>query len=388
MATRLNRLPMWIPVAILIALGVLSMGRQWGGQILWELDGLFYQSHVVQVRGEDREDAIRSVFSGPLSDRARAIEADSEDQLRVRDPQWPLYTERFYERRWLMPVLAAGVYPVLGEHSLESLSLLAYVAIAPLLFLLLRRRFAPLTAFAVSAAVLLLPPLRDWAVFPLTDTAGIALLVAGLLAALAVYQRGPRWLPLWVLCVVALSLTRDTAFILVMAAGALALVRRDRLSLWLSLSGLAAAIPAPLIWSVSVREQLAYVFSDHTEPRDTSWGFVAGEYLPHLGDVVDRYVDYATGHPHVVLFFLTGIVCAFALAPRRDPFFTLLQGSFAGYLLLLVVGPTFSIFRYELVLVPLAAAGVALGAERLVVVLQRARDARRLAPATEGATGG
>lgn len=383
---QLQRLPAWVFVVALIFLGVVSMGRNWGGEVLWELDALFYQAHVEQLRGADGQEAIREVFSGPLSERAREIETASEDQLRVRDPDWPLYAERFYARRWLLPALGAGVYPVLGEHSLETLSLLAYVAIGPLLFLLLRRRFAQSTAFVVSALALALPPLREWAVFPLTDTAGAALLVAGLLAALAVYERGLRWLPAWVLCVAALSLTRDTAFILVIAAGVLALARRDRRSLALALGGVLAAIPAPLIWSVGVREQLAFVFSDHTVPTDTSWGFVRAEYLSHLGDVADRYADYAAANPHVVLFFVTGIACAFLFTPRRDPFFTLLQGCFAGYLLLLAVGPTFSIFRYELVLLPLAAAGLALGAERALAAVRRARAQR--GPEPEAAAGG
>jgi hypothetical protein len=387
----LRRLPTWVPVVALLFLGVVSMGRQWTGPVLWELDALFYQAHVEQLRGQDRDEAIHSVFSGPLSQRAREIEAATEDKRRVRDPAWPVYSERFYERRWLLPTLAAGMYPVFGERSLKELSLLAYIAIGPLLFLLLRRRFHPLTAFVMAAAVLALPPLRDWTVFPLTDSAGLALLAAGLLAALAVYERGLKWLPAWIACIFALALTRDTAFVLVLAAGALALMQRDRRSVWLVASGFAASLPAPLIWSVGIREQLAYVFADHVKPQDTSWSFVTSEYFPHLRDVASKYVDYATGHPHVVLFFLVGVVCAFVLAPRRDPFFALLQGTFAGYLVLLAIGPTFSIFRYELVLVPLAAAGVALAGERLAHVLARAletRRTRRLAPATEGASGG
>lgn len=382
---RFRRLPTWVLLATLMALGVLSMGRNWGGDILWELDGLFYQAHVEQLRGADREDAIRTVFSGPLSERAREIEATTEDRRRVRDPDWPLYTDRFFQRRWLVPALAAGAYPVLGEHSLETLSLLAFVAVGPLLFLLLRLRFSQPLAFAASALALALPPLRDWSIFPLTDSAGVALLIAGLLAALAVQRRGLRWLAPWMLCVLALALTRDTAFILVVAAAALALVERNRRSVALLAGGALAALPAPLLWSVGVREQLAYVFSDHTRPLDTSWSFVAGEYLPHLGDVAGRYVDFAAGSPHVVLFFLVGVLSAFVLAPGKDPFFALLRGTFAGYLVLLAIGPTFSVFRYELVLVPLALAGVALAAQRGLEALGRVRSRERLAAAPETA---
>ena len=355
------------------------MGRQWGGEILWETDALFYQAKVEQIRGKDERAALRDVFAGPLSSRAREIEAAHEELRRVRDPAWPLYSERFYERRWLLPLTAAGMYPVLGEHSLETLSLLAYVAVAPLLFLLLRRRFRPLTSLAVAAAVVALPPLRDWSIFPLTDSAGLALLIAGFLAALLVLDRGLRWLPLWLACVVALSFTRDTAFILVVSALLLVLVRRDRPTGALAIGGILAAAPAPLLFGVSLREQLAYVFNDHTAPADTSWGFILGEYVPHLGGVADRYMEYAAGHPAVIAFFLVGILCAFALAPRRDPLFVLLFGSLAGYVILLLIGPSFSIFRYELVLVPLAASGLALGAERAAEALRRVRERRRVA---------
>jgi hypothetical protein len=385
MAARLQRLPAWVFVVALIALGALSMGRQWGGEILWELDGLFYQAHVEQLRGADREDAIRDVFSGPLAQRARAIEAATEDQLRVRDPDWPLYTERFYARRWSLPALSAGLYPVLGDHGLETLSLLGYVAIGPLMFLLLGMRFSRPLAFAVAACALALPPLRDWSVFPLTDSAGVALLIAGLLAAMAVLSRGLRWVVPWMLCILALSLTRDTAFILVLAAGVLALMRRDRKSVALVAAGAIAAMPAPLIWSVGVREQLAFVFSDHIRPADTSWSFVLGEFLPHLREVAGRYADYAADNPHVMLVFLLGVGCALLLAPRRDPFFILLKGTLLGYFALLLVGPTFSSFRYELVLVPLVGTGLALGAERLLAAAPRYRSLRRLSPSAKSA---
>lgn len=366
----------WLPVAVLIVLGVLSMGRQWGGEILWETDGLFYQARVEQVRGQEEQAALRSVFSGPLSARARRIEATHEELRRVRDPAWPLYSQRFYERRWLVPLTAAGAYPLLGEHSLETLSLLGYVLVAPLLFMLLRQRFRTLPSLLVAGAVVVLAPLRDWSIYPLTDSLGLVLLIAGFLAALAVYRRGLRWLPLWLACVLALSFTRDTAFILVISALVVLLVNRDRKSAALALGGIAAALPAPLLFSVGLREQLAYVFSDHTEPTDTSWGFVLGEYLPHLGNVADRYLDYAASNPAVIAFFVVGLFFAFALGPRRDPFFVLLRASLLGYLLMLVIGPTFSIFRYELVLVPLAGCGLALGAEWAAALVRRTREER------------
>ena len=338
-----------------------------------------------QVRGQEEASAVRETFSGPLSARSRRIEVQEREPRRVRDPAWPVYSEQFYERRWLLPVLAAGLDPLLGLHALETLSLLFYVAVGPSLFLLLRRRFSWGASFAVSAAVLALPPLRDWAVYPLTDSAGLAFLTAGLLCAVLALERGPRWLLPWFGCVVALSLTRDTAFLLMLAAGVLALMVRDRRTLALALTAAAGALPAPLLLGgPGIREQLAYVFEDHLIPSDTSWGFVAEQYLPNLETVAGRYLDYVAAYPHVVLFFLVGIALLFALGPRRDPFFTLLRASLIGYVLLLVIAPAFSIFRYELVLVPAAAGGIAIAAEWLAEwlgVRLRARRSRAAARA-------
>ena len=206
----------------------------------------------------------------------------------------------------LLPALAAALKPLLGIRALQVLSLLAFVLVPALLFLLLRRRFSLGASFAVSAAVILWPPLRAWSVFPLTDSSGLALLVAGLLCGLLVYERGPRWLVPWALCVCALAFTRDIAFMLVVPALGLLALERDRRSLALGACGIAAAIPALLVHSVSESKELAYVFADHTIPTDTSWGAVLSKYPSHLGQMAGRYLDYAAGNPLVVLLAAGG----------------------------------------------------------------------------------
>ena len=105
---------------------------------------------------------------------------------------------------------------------------------------------------------------------------------------------------------------------------------------------------------------------------NASWSFIVDHYGGVLRDMARGYGDYATAHPLVMLVFAAGLVLLYVLGDRRDPFFLLLWGIPLGYLGLLALGPTFSGFRYELVLVPCVAAGIALGVR---AVAQRAGPA-------------
>jgi hypothetical protein len=352
------------------------MAQHWGGPITWETDSLFYQATTEQILGTDGEVARERIFTGPLSDYARGLEAQAPDEpKRVSDPAWVEYSAPFYARRVLLPAMAAALNPILGLHALETLSLLGFVLVPAMLFLLLRRRFSTVASFAVAAAVILWPPLRAWSVFPLTDSAGLVLMIASLICALFVVERGRRWLLPWVLCILALSFTRDITFLLIVSALAMFLVKRDRRSAALAGSGFLASLPAPLLLGgVSEAKLLTFVYADHAVPTDTSWGAVISGYPGNLAHMAGRYLDYAVASPHVVLIAICGIAAAFALAPRRDPLTILLWATFPGYLLLLAIGPAFSVFRYELVLVPLMAFGYGFVAER---VLHRVREFSR-----------
>jgi hypothetical protein len=359
-------------VFFLTLLAAISVAAHWGGAVSWETDALFYQAKTEEIRGEDAAAARQQVFGGPLSDYERQLELEaSGEPPRVGDPAWVEYSAPFYARRLLLPALAAALHPVLGINALETLSLLAFILIPGLLFLLLRRRLSFSASFLVAAATILWPPLRAWSVFPLADSSGVALLIAALLCGLFTIERGSRWLVPWTLCVLALAFTRDLAFMPVIAALALLAVRRDRRSAALVGCGIAAAIPALLVQTVSESKQLAYVFADHAIPTDTSWGSVISQYPGNLGHMAGRYADYAAANPQVVLLAICGVVAAFALAPRRDSLTILVWATFPGYLLLLAIGPSFSSFRYELVLLPLIAFGYGHVAER---VIPRLRD--------------
>lgn len=355
------------------------MGRHWGGDVSWETDALFYQAKTEQILGKDAKVARQEVFGGPLSSYERGLESQVPGQpRRVSDPAWVEYSSTFYERRLLLPLAAAALDPVFGVRALQILSLLGFVLVPALLFSLLRRRFSFEASFAVAAAVILWPPLRAWSVFPLTDSSGLALLIAALLCGLFALERGRRWLVPWTLCVLALAFTRDIAFMAVVPALTVLAVRRERRALALVGCGIAAALPALMVHGVSESKALAYVFANHTIPSDASWGTVLSEYPSHIGQMAGRYLDYAAAEPLVVLAALAGVLAAFLLAPRRDSLTLLLWGTLPGYLLLLAVGPSFSAFRYELVLVPLIAYGYGFLAERLLRRLAELRAEREL----------
>ena len=315
-------------VVCLTLLAAISMASHWGGPISWETDALFYQAKTEEIRGTDAATARQQVFGGPLSNYERQLEVEASDEpRRVSDPAWVEYSSGFYARRLLLPALAAAMQPVFGIRALQILSLLGFVLVPALLFLLLRRRLPFAVSGAVAAAVILWPPLRAWSVFPLTDSSGLALLVASLLCAVLVTERGRRWLLPWFASVLALAFTRDIAFIPVIAALGLLAVRRDRTAALLAGTGIAAAIPALVVHGVSESQARAYVFA------------------------------------------LGGLRAAFALAPRRDSLTILLWGTFPAYLLMMAIGPAFSSFRYELVLVPLIAFGYGQLAQRVAARL-------------------
>jgi hypothetical protein len=390
----------WVPVALLVLVGAGSMAKQWDGHILWERDGLFYEAQVLELKGESKVAALDHVFYGPLGTWSRQLEAQqpASEPKRQANHQWPIYSSRFYERRLLLPAVAVALQPLLGVRALQTLSLLGYVLFGPLLYLLLRRRFRRGTSLLVALGCLALGPVRGWSIYPLTDSWGLALEVLSFLLAVHVLDRvrpSRRWLagwiPAWMLVVLALSFTRDTAFIPVLAVGVVALLTRSRTSILMTLSGIVAALPAPMLYSVGEREQLAYVFNQHNIPTHTGWGWVLSHYLPNLGTMISEYAHFAVhDEPLTVLVFALGVALAVVFAARTVRRDTTLQvvlaGAGLGYLALLVIGPSFSRFRYELVLVPFVAFGLALGCERVAELAARrtGRAARTVAPPDRG----
>lgn len=348
-------------VGLLLVAVALTAGS-WGTTTRWHPDSLFYQAQLLEVRGVERGEALRSVLHGPLAEGVAAA---------VGDPEWVAYNQGFYRRRWLVPALGAAVTPVLGSDSLQAVSLVGYVLLGPVLLLLLRRRFGTVVGAVAALVCISLPPLRSWAAQPLTDSFGVLLFALGLLGAALVLDRGLRWLPLWVGAVLALGFTRDATIALVAAAGWMAVMERSKRTAWLLVGGVLAALPAPLLFGASLRRSLALIVNEFDVPQDTGWGAVLDGYPAALWRLVRGDVESLTR-----VTPLTGavvVVALVALVWRRrspDPYFRLMRAAAAGCLLMLLLQPNRTGLRLELVFVPVLAVGLALALEPLVAALR------------------
>ena len=339
-------------------------------------DGLFYEVQRLEIQGHSEADATRMVFDGRIGHQTADIEDRPSHVVRVLDPAWVEYSKRFYERRWLVPAVAAAVAPVVGDQpgrALRWASLIGYLFVGPVLFLLLRRRFAPWPSAVLAVACTLAPPVYKWSLGMRVDSWGLMLETLGLLAAVLVKDRGMRWLALWVGAIAALSITRDATAILVPAVLWLVVVewRRPaarRVNLALLGSGIAAALPAFILGGTPLRDQLAYVITGYKIPEDDSWSFVAHGYFDQLWRTIKTDLSYPADFPlPVELLLYAGLAVAAAAIvavvvhrSRRDPYFSLAKAAIPGCILLLLLANNAQAYRLELVFVPIAAIGLAL----------------------------
>ncbi len=372
-----------IIAAALAALSCLAVWPAFHDPVEWTPDALYYQARVLELRGEN--DTLDRVFEGPL-----AAELRQRDPGHTGNETWVDYNAPFYERRVALPLAAAALYPVTEERSLLDLSLVGYIAAVLALFGLLLLRFRTALAATVAAAAALLPPLTHHASFPLTDSWGLALEIVALGAAILALERGLGWLPLWIGAIALLSLTRDSMWIPILAVGWCALRSRSRTPVTLFATGVAAALPALLLFSTPVRELLALLVNDSEPSADTSWGFIAGHYPGALVELLRANVGFLRrGEWYTALFLVGGVVALLLLVWRkrevRDTTTTLMTAGAVLALGYVLAAPVFSAFRLELVFVPMAAWGVALAAELAAARLGE-RDgafARRLADLVE-----
>lgn len=360
-------------VLILLLVGVVIAAPQALQKEQWSPDGLFYEAQKKEVQGASAQEARREVWA---SDAATQLKRDERGeppaQRRVDNPAWVEYSAHNYRRRWTVPAAAAALDPVTGPRSLKIVNLLGFVAFGPVLFLLLRRRFAPALAAGAAFLMIVMPPLLSQAAAPGTDTWGLALMTAGLLFALLVRDVGTRWLAAWIVTVLLLSFTRDATAILVIAAAWLAFQDRSRRMVVVLATGIAASLPAPLLFSVPLREHLAYVFNDLRIPTDTSWGAILGEYPSALVNLVRadlRYPLETAVPPYTLLLGLLAIVgigLVVLHAVRGDRFAQYMAATGVGGLFTILIVADPSDLRLELVLLPVAATGVALLGERVI----------------------
>ncbi|MEA2417995.1 MAG: hypothetical protein QOE60_201, partial [Thermoleophilaceae bacterium] len=344
-------------------------------------DGLFYEVEKLRIQGHDEAEATRMVFDAPIARQTASIE-DEPDQPRVLDPAWVDYSKRFYNRRWLVPALAAAVEPIVGDQpgrALRVASLLGYVLLAPVLFLLLRRRFGAGLSAGLALACTLAPPVYKWSLGMRVDSWGLQLEALALLAAVLVKDLGRRWLLLWFLAIAALSITRDAETVLFPAVAWLLFVeRRDpearRTNLALLGSGIVAALPVFLIGGTPVRDNLAYVIGGYNIPDDSSWSYVASGYLDQLWRTISTDLSYPVDFPLPVAVVLyaglalaaAALVAVAARPSRGDPYFSLMKAAIPGGVVLLLLANNPQAYRLELVFVPIAAVGLAILALKLL----------------------
>jgi hypothetical protein len=358
------------------ALAVLSCAAVWSAwrdPVTWTPDALYYQARLLELRGVEHDEAFDRTFEGPISAELR-----SRDPGHTGDEAWVEYNEPFYERRVALPLAGAALYPAAGDRSLLYLSLAGYMAAVLALFGLLLLRFRVLIAAAVAAGAALLPPLTEHASYPLTDSWGLALEIGALAAAILTLDRGLRFLPLWIGTIALLAFTRDSTWIPILAAGFCALRYRSRVPVTLFASGVAAALPALLLFSTPVQNLLALLVNDSEPSADTSWGFIASNYPGALEELVRANVGFLRrGEWYTALYLVGGVLALLLLVWRRpavrDRASTLMAAATVLGLGYVLAAPVFSAFRLELVFVPMAAFGIALVGE-LAVARVKAPD--------------
>jgi hypothetical protein len=350
---------------LLAAVALINVSGSFERPVRWVPDGLFYQAKLLELRGDSHDAAFEEVFSGPLSAPLRY-----RDPEHVGDPAWVAYNERFFERRVAVPAAGAAIEPIAGERALSIVSIAGYVAAVLAVFALLLLRFRPLIAAAVAFAVALLPALGDIAPLPLTDTWGVALVTTAITAAVLTFERGRRWIALWAAAILLLSFTRDSTWVPILAVAFCAWRWRSRAGLELAVAGVAAALPALLLFGTPMRELLAFAVSDFQPRPDASWLYIAERYPDAIVELVRGNLGFVRrGEWYTGVFFAVGLPLLFVLTRgSRDRAVTFVRVAALAAVPYVMAVPLFSAFRLELVFVPAAAFGLAAGLERLAAV--------------------
>lgn len=360
--------------------GILFVAVHWSDSYQWKPDSLFYEAQLLRVQGTPKDEALRRVFGGPLAaPRVRQELRDTPPARRtVSSPAWVKYSERFYDRRWLVPALAAAVEPALGTDALRAVSLAGYVLTGLAVFGLLRLRFRPWTCAVVALATLALAPLRYWSLLPLTDSFGVALEAAALATAVLALRRPRPWLPVFAVTMLALSLTRDATVVILVGLAWVALRKRTHTAVATLATGLAASLPAPLLFGAPARELLAYTLNQFQPPANPSWGFIRSRYVAGEKGLLKDDLTYLLHHPFVGVFAVGGLLALATISQLRgDIAVSLMRAAVFGAVALVLLAPNFTALRLELPFVPIAAFGLALGLDAAWSWRGRTRPPRR-----------
>jgi hypothetical protein len=209
----------------------------------------------------------------------------------------------------------------------------------------------------------------------MTDSVGLALLIGALIAALFVLERGIRWLPLWLVPMAALSVTKENSLVALLAVAWLAARTRSMRAVSLAVSGVAVTVPVLVLFGASLRETLAFAENDFQRPSDSSWGFVLRHYPAALWSMVhdDLFLPRLSfwTRSQGMLWYLAGTIVVIAVIMLLakgtcDPFFRLMRGALLGAAAFMALAVLYSKLRLELVFVPAVAVGFALLIDALV----------------------
>jgi hypothetical protein len=256
----------------LVCVGAMSLSA-WSDAPNWSnADSLFYQSMSFEIDGVSAQAARARVFDSSLALPAIAVEPS------VANRMWQNFESQFSRRRWLVPALTAAVRPIAGIRALPDVAIVGYLVFGMALCLLLACRFAVASSVCVVALCLASGTVRNWCVRPMTDSWGLAMLALTFLVAMVVLTRGGKWLPLWIVVMLIMSVTRDLAIIPLAGLGWLMYRERDqarrRLALLLILTGILATIPVYLLFGSSLRLTLAFQMNAFEIPSSAhaTWG--------------------------------------------------------------------------------------------------------------------
>jgi hypothetical protein len=375
-----------ISVALVVVLALVVQSARFTGRIPWSADSLFYQAQVYELRGDSQTAAMQKAFAGePKAVVGRDILRWHPGNTSVSNPGWIKFSARFYRRRWLVPAIAAVLYPFAHLRSLTDAAILGYVAIGLLLFALLRQRFSAGLSLAVAAACLLLPPVREYGGYPLTDSWGLAMELTALLAAVIALERGGWSLAGFGAAMLVLSFTRDATIAVVIAVAWVMAVLRTRRAAAVFSVGLCASIPAPVIFGVPLVQQLTWQLDGYRYPAGASWSYVLHHYPSAILNVVHHDLVYPGGLQWPYVMYLGAAVLAAAVgymlvkSPRRDPFYLLQKGLIAGGVPTVLLAVSYTNMRLELVFMPLVAVALAFTGDRLLALAALTGPYRRWA---------
>jgi hypothetical protein len=390
-ASQRPRLVTLLPLVAVVCAAIGLSFAAWHGPVRWSADpdSLRYQANVLALRGDGNQlQLARLLFAGPKGATYRRADARRPPSRRHYTDAWLRYSSRFFRRRLFVPLMAAAAYPVLGDRSLLTVSLVGYVLLTAAVYALLRRRFGLWTSAAAASVIAAAPPVRAHSFLPMADSWSIVLETIALLVALLVLDGRTRWLPVWIATMTAASFTRDVTVVPLVALLLLTVQQRSRQAVALLVSGGLAIVPALALYgNSSVRNNLAFVFSDYNPPKDQSWSFVLHSYLPHIRMLLHKDFLYGRGlgwqQPLWYLGVAAGVVGLPLLLRRAadgDAFFALHAYAIVGAALFVALFADYSEFREELTFVPPAAVSLALlgdAAARHTLARPRTRKAVR-----------